>query len=108
MTSLLRLVRCLLGIASPSRTVILLAGGASPMATWLDRWEHRINEDAARRFVPVVRRDEVQFYSVHTGHVFQRVDVTGRSNRAQRRVRNKWRRRLEGGGFGVRLITIYS
>ncbi len=105
MSALLRLIRCVLGIASPSRVAILLYGGTSPMGTWLDRWERRINADAARRGALVMFREEVQIVGRWTGNIVHRVDVTGRSDRAQRRVLNKWRRRVTEQGMFVRLVT---
>lgn len=45
-----RFAACLLGIASPSRVGMIMAGAAREPRTWLDRWERRIDMRVVRAF----------------------------------------------------------
>ncbi len=95
-------LRSLLGVASPSR--VALRGRLPEPRTWLDRWERSIDD-----LVPVmriVRADEVQVFDA-TGAEMKRIDVSGRSERAMRRVYNRERRRAAA-GFAVRRAVVFS
>ena len=107
-----RLLACALGVASPSR--VGQRGFLPAPCTWLDRWERRIDDRI--QWPPIIEdRQEVQVVERRCEvmpvfhRVVSRVDVTGRSNRATRRVLNRWRRRCKADGLGyeARLVTVY-
>lgn len=105
----LRTLRCLLGVASPSRAFILYAGDASPQTTWLDRWEHRIDEEAARRIPDLIAsldrpRWLLQLVDPLTGTVVKERDVTVYSHRSRRMRLNRWRRMQSHAGMWARLV----
>jgi hypothetical protein len=132
LTAALRLLRCALGIASPSlvaaeygrREAALftaaLGGKDAPalvplVGTWLDKWERRLAR--AVQWPPSIEvREEVQVIERAPGlaqvwpRVVCRVDVTGRSVRATRRVLNRERRRavVNGLGYTVRLTQVFT
>ncbi len=103
MRALRRLLACLLGIASPSR--VALRWTLPEPRTWLDRWERRI-DDRVPAMPRIMRTDEVQVFDMHGAEV-KRIDVSGRSERAMRRVLNRERRRA-GAGMTVRRAVVFS
>ena len=115
----LRLLRCILGIASPSLATAdygrrVKDETALLVGTWLDRWELRLARSV--KWPPIINeRVEVQVVerggltTVLFPRVVSSVDVTGRSDRATRRVLNKWRRRCKVGGEGyeARVVKVW-
>lgn len=105
MSAILRMLACLLGVTSPS----LMVCPRTVDRSWLDRWERRIQDKhraAAAKMPPLEWRDEVQIIGRFTGTIGKVIDVTGRSDRAQRRVRNRWRRRVGHQGYDVRIVEV--
>jgi hypothetical protein len=101
-----RIIKCLLGMASPSRVAMLAVGPAPAPRTWLERWERRIDERV--QWPPViVEREEVQVINAG-GAVLKRVDVTDRSDRAQRRVLNREKRRAAKVGAEARMTRVFE
>ncbi len=51
MTTIARILRCLLRVASPSRATVIAYGWVDEPVTWLDRWERRIDDAVADKML---------------------------------------------------------
>lgn len=100
-----RIIACLLGIASPSRTM-----APREPQTWLERLERDIDDRAGASLrcaafaSPLFPRTLLQLVDPLTGDVVKERDVSEYSRRSQRMRLNRWKRMPTHAGMTARLV----